>query len=111
LITGRWFGEGRVFGRQADPLCAPDLNTLQRGVIVTTTKEPDDAGARASNYLLSEAPKHMPETPAAAPKSPEVPIVCARAPERIARVAAFGVIGSTGNYLARNIKFALKLLF
>jgi hypothetical protein len=32
-------------------------------------------------------------------------------PNNVFNTSAFGVIGSTGNYLARNIQFALKLLF
>jgi len=32
-------------------------------------------------------------------------------PNNVFGTSAFGVIGSTGNYLARNIQFALKLLF
>ena len=32
-------------------------------------------------------------------------------PNNVLGTSAFGVIGSTGNYLARNIQFALKLLF
>jgi hypothetical protein len=32
-------------------------------------------------------------------------------PNNVFGTSAFGTIGTTGNYLARNIQFALKLLF